>query len=72
MKTHCKISPKGEIELTDNQRIYLKDKHAGKDAFVEIDEDINRELRAFFEGSVVPYFYFQNPKAGWENYRDCR
>ena len=70
MKTHTKINQDGSITLTATQKSVLI-KHVGKDALLEIDESQNRELRAFFE-VIVQYFFYQHPKAGWADFRDCR
>jgi|APSaa5957512535_1039671.scaffolds.fasta_scaffold25427_4 hypothetical protein len=72
MKTRTKISPNGIPELTENQRIYLKDKHAGKPAYLTIDERSNSEKIGFIEGAIDRFFFYQHLPGVYENFKDAR
>ena len=72
MKTRTKISPNGIPELIENQRIYLKDKHAGKNAYITIDERANSEKIGFIEGAIKQYFFYQHLPGVYKDYSDAR
>lgn len=44
----------------------------GREVIITIDDAPTANMRRFFEGAVVPSVFFQNPKSGWENFKDAR
>lgn len=44
----------------------------GKDVLLTIDERPSQEIRAYFEGCVVPAFYYWHPSSGWSTFSDAR
>lgn len=44
----------------------------GREVIITIDDAPTANMRRFFEGAIVPSVFFQNPKSGWENYKDAR
>ena len=70
MKTYSRINNEGEIYLTPVQKEYLK-KHVGKQVVITLDERTNLEMIGFFEGAVVPYFFYQSGIA-FKDFSDSR
>lgn len=71
MKYHGKISEAGDLLLTPMQKQFLQ-KHAGKNAFLMIDDAPTGELRRFFEGCIVPVYFYSHPHSGWIDFADAR
>lgn len=44
----------------------------GKEVVITIDDKPTANMRRFFEGAVVPSVFYQNPKSGWESFKDAR
>lgn len=44
----------------------------GKDLLIETDDAPSGEMRRYFEGAVVPAFFWLHPKAGWRSFKDAR
>lgn len=70
MKLHSKITKDGKVPLTPMQQDWLK-KHAGKNISIALDERSSIEMIKFFEGAVVPYFFYQSGMA-FETFKDAR
>lgn len=47
-------------------------KNEGAYLIVQIDDEPTAEMRRFYEGAVVPYYFLQNPQSGWKDFRECR
>jgi len=71
MQIHAQIDTEGNVPLQPKQRDYFKN-HIGKKVIIEIDERESKELRGFFEGAIVPVWYYLNPLAGWKSFADAR
>lgn len=44
----------------------------GKDAIIDIDDAPTTNSRRYFEGALVPAVFYQHPKSGWVDFKDCR
>lgn len=40
--------------------------------YITRDDRESDHMRRFFEGAVVPYYFYQNPNSGWENFEEAR
>ena len=47
-------------------------KYQGKYLKLELDEPISGNKRRFFEGAVVPYFFYQHSIGVFEDFKDAR
>jgi hypothetical protein len=47
-------------------------KHEGKYGKLTVDDRESAQMRRFFDGAVVRYWFFQNPHAGWKTFEDAR
>lgn len=75
MKIRVKIE-KGEISLGTGARVdkikeILKN-NEGEYFYLVHDNRESAQMRKYFEGAVVPYYFYQNPKSGWKNFAECR
>lgn len=52
------------------KEIYKRNEN--KYVVVTIDNRETNEMRRFFEGGIVPYFFYQHPKSGWKDFNECR
>ena len=72
MKVSARVS-KGRIvfasQLTES--VFLE-KCEGKDLIIAVDDETTGEKRRFFEGGVVPVYFYLHPFAGWRNFKECR
>lgn len=44
----------------------------GKEVNLDIMEKRTDEMRKYFEGCLVPAFYYLHPHSGWKNFADAR
>lgn len=44
----------------------------GKDVSLVIDDKPTPRMRKFFEGCLVPAFYYFHPNSGWRDFKDAR
>lgn len=44
----------------------------GKEVFLELREKPTDEMRRYFEGCLVPAFYYFHPRSGWRTFADAR
>lgn len=44
----------------------------GKEVRLEVQEKYTDEMRKYFEGCLVPAFYYMHPKSGWTSFADAR
>lgn len=44
----------------------------GKPVTIEIDDRPSAEMRRFFEGGVVVACFYQHPRSGWTDFKECR
>lgn len=44
----------------------------GKEVRLDIQEKLTSEMRKYFEGCLVPAFFYFHPAAGWETFADAR
>lgn len=44
----------------------------GKEVKLEVQEKVTDEMRKYFEGCVVPAFFYSHPLSGWDNFADAR
>lgn len=61
----------GELQVSSKVKEYLKEKEG---TFFECEED-NREsdeLRGYFEGAIVPTWFYLHPKSKWKSFSDAR
>ncbi len=66
----------GELDFGTPARVakikeVLKANEKGYFYLVKDDRESDH-MRRFFEGAVVPYYFYQNPKSGWETFEDAR
>ena len=52
------------------QRFY--EQNEGKYINIEVDDKESPKLRRFFEGGVVPVWYYLNPQCPWNSFREAR
>lgn len=75
MKIKVKIE-NGQISFGNEKRTeVIKEilrKNEGEYFNLVHDNRESAKMRRFFEGAVVPYYFFQNPKSGWKNFAECR
>lgn len=71
MKFHAQIGDHTLTFASQHAKVKLFE-HKGKNVIIEIDDKPNSKMRRFFEGAVVPYVFYQNQTAGWEDFRDAR
>jgi hypothetical protein len=45
---------------------------AGKEVKLEIQEKPTTEMRKYFEGCLVPAFFYLHPGSGWRDFADAR
>lgn len=48
------------------------ERNNGKDAIIDIDDAPTANSRRYFEGALVPAVFYQHPKSGWIDFKDCR
>ena len=65
------INPDGTITFSEHQTAYLQ-KNAGKQCFITLDLRSSVEKQRFFEGAVVPFFYYQHNVGVFESFADAR
>lgn len=44
----------------------------GKEVRMDIHERPTNEMRKYFEGCLVPAFFYSHPDSGWDNFADAR
>ncbi len=44
----------------------------GKEVRLTIHEEPSRNLKKFFEGSIVPAFFYWHPNSGWADFKEAR
>lgn len=44
----------------------------GKEVKLEVQEKMTDEMRKYFEGCLVPAFFYMHPKSGWNSFGDAR
>lgn len=44
----------------------------GHEVKLEVMKKPSTEMRKYFEGCLVPAFYYMHPKSGWRNFADAR
>lgn len=47
-------------------------KNAGKTVRIESVDRPSLNKRKFFEGAIVPYWFYQHPHSGWKDYSEAR
>lgn len=47
-------------------------KNEGAYLIIQVDDEPTAQMRRFMEGAIVPYYFYQNPKSGWTNFKECR
>lgn len=63
----------GEILFSSPQaRRAFFERNEGKDAIIDIDDAPTTNSRRYFEGALVPAVFYQHPKSGWIDFKDCR
>lgn len=65
------IIKNGQIEITSRSREALK-QNEGKGIIITLDDRESWEKRKYFEGCIVPLFFYQHPYSGWTDFRQAR
>ncbi len=53
-------------------RMHFYERTEGKDIIIDVDDAPTANSRRYFEGALIPAIYYQHPKSGWVDFKDCR
>lgn len=70
-KIRAQISNNGDLILSEPKRAYLA-KHANKQCFISVDMRTSVEKQKFFEGAVVPVFFYSHCIGVFKDFSDAR
>lgn len=71
MRFRAQIKNKGiqfDSDRTKAKLISLE----GAYLIIEVDDKPTSNMRRYFEGAVIPAIYYQHPKSGWADFKECR
>lgn len=76
MEFRMQILPDGNLSFGTERTDYLMREKlkqwSGRYVNCSVDVRETIEKRRFFEGAVVPYWFYQNPKSGWRTLAEAR
>lgn len=72
MATRIRVRDRKIVFSSLSAESFFFDRAEGKDVLLTIDDRPSREIMAYFEGCLVPAFFYWHPNSGWKDFRDAR
>lgn len=72
MKANARVQ-NGRIQFASSRaEAYFLEKAKGKELVIIVDDAASSNKRKYFEGAIIPAVFYQTPRSGWQNFKECR